>query len=49
MFISEYKKTQQYCIEKLNPTFLFDLHQSTVTNEHQYVMKMALCAIMGGL
>jgi len=27
---------------------LFDLHQGMVTNEHQYVTKMALCAMMGG-
>ncbi len=26
-----------------------DLHQSVVTNEHQYVTKMALSASMGGL
>jgi hypothetical protein len=28
---------------------LFDLHQGMVTNEHQYVTKMALSASMGGL
>jgi len=28
---------------------LFDLHQSMVTNEHQYVTKMALCVTMGSL
>ncbi len=28
---------------------MFDLHQDMVTNEHQYVTKMALCASMGGL
>jgi len=28
---------------------LFDLHQNMVTNEHQYVTKMALCVTMGGL
>jgi hypothetical protein len=28
---------------------LFDLRQGMVTNEHQYVTKMALCATMGGL
>jgi hypothetical protein len=28
---------------------LFDLYQSMVINEHQYVKKMALCASMGGL
>jgi hypothetical protein len=32
-----------------NPSFLFDLHQGMVTNEHQYVTKMALNVIMGGL
>jgi len=40
MFIIEYKKPQQCCIWKLNPIFKFDLHQSTITNEHQYVTKM---------
>jgi hypothetical protein len=43
------EKAQQYCIKKLNPSFLFDLHQSMVTNEHQYVTKMTLSASMGGL
>ncbi len=28
---------------------MFDLHQDVVTNEHQYVTKMALSAHMGGL
>jgi hypothetical protein len=28
---------------------LFDLHQGMVTNEHQYVTKLVLCASMGGL
>ncbi len=28
---------------------MFDLHQGMVTNEHQYVTKMVLCASMGGL
>ncbi len=43
------KKTQQCHIQKLNPSFLFDLHQGMVTNEHQYVTKMTLNASMGGL
>jgi hypothetical protein len=43
------KETQKCCIRKLNPSFLFDLHHGMVTNEHQYVTKMALCATMGGL
>jgi len=43
------KDTQQCYIWKLNRSFLFDLHQGMVTNEHQYVTKMALCATMGGL
>jgi hypothetical protein len=33
----------------LHPSFLFDLHQGMVTNENQYVTKMALCAMIGGL
>jgi hypothetical protein len=41
-------KAQQCRIQKLNPFFLFDLHQFMVTNEHQHV-KMALNASMGGL
>jgi hypothetical protein len=47
MFIVEYKgnPTMLY----LNPSFLFNLHQGMVTNDHQYVTKMALCATMGGL
>ncbi len=43
------KKTQQCCIQELNPSFLFDLHQGMVTNEHQHVTKMALSANMKGL
>jgi len=40
------KKAQQCRIQKLNPRFLFDLHQGMVTNEHQYVTNMALSASM---
>jgi hypothetical protein len=43
------KKTQQCRIQELNPNFLFDLHQGMVANEHQYVTKMTLCAMIGGL
>jgi hypothetical protein len=43
------EKVQQCCIQELNPSFLFDLHQGMVTNEHQYVTKMALSASMKGL
>jgi hypothetical protein len=43
------EKTQQCHIRKLNPSFLFDLHQGMVTNEYQYVIKMALNVSMGGL
>ncbi len=34
------EKTQQCRIQQLNLSFLFDLHQGMVTNEHQYVTKM---------
>jgi hypothetical protein len=43
------EKTQQCCIQELNLSFLFDLHQGIVTNEHQYVTKMALSVSMGSL
>jgi hypothetical protein len=43
------EKIQQCRIQELNPSFLFDLHQNMVTNEHQYVTKMTLSASMGGL
>jgi hypothetical protein len=43
------KKAQQFCIRELNSSFLFDLHQGMVINEHQYVTKMTSCASMGGL
>jgi hypothetical protein len=43
------EKAQQCHIRKLNPSFLFDLHQGMVSNEHQYVTKMALNVSMGGL
>jgi hypothetical protein len=49
MFTIEYKKTQQCHIRELNPSFLFNLHQGMVTNEHQYVTKMGLSVDMGGL
>jgi hypothetical protein len=39
---------QQCHIQELDQISLFDLHQSMVTNEHQYVTKMALSASMGG-
>jgi len=39
----------QHTNQKLNPSFLFDLHQGLVENEHQYVTKMTLCATIGGL
>jgi hypothetical protein len=35
------KKNQECCIRGLSPSFLFDLHQGKVTNEHQYVTKLA--------
>jgi len=41
-------KAQQFYIE-LNPSFLFDLHEGMVTNEHQYVTKITLNVNMGGL
>jgi hypothetical protein len=49
MFIIKYRKTQQCHLQELNPSLLFNLHQSMVTNEHQYVTKMALSVSMGGL
>jgi hypothetical protein len=49
MFIIEYEKNPKCRIQKLNPSFLFDLQQDMVTNEHQYVTKMALSVNMGSL
>ncbi len=43
------EKAQQCHIRELNPSFLFDLHQGMVTNEHHYVTEMALSASMGDL
>jgi hypothetical protein len=43
------EKTQQCCIHKLNLSFLFDMDQNMLTNEHQYVPKMTLNVSMGGL
>jgi hypothetical protein len=43
------EKVQQCCIQELNISFLFDLHQGMVINEHQYVTKMALNVNTGGL
>jgi hypothetical protein len=41
MFSIEYaNKTQQCCIQELNPSFLFYLHQGMVINEDQYMTKM---------
>ncbi len=41
------KKAQQCHIQDLNPSFLFDLHQCMVINEHQYAIKITLSANMG--
>ncbi len=41
------EKTQQCHVRKLNPSFLFDLHQGMVINEHQYATKITLSANMG--
>jgi hypothetical protein len=43
------EKTQQCHIRELNPSFLFNLHEGMVTDEHRYVTKMTLNASMGGL
>ncbi len=43
------KKVQQCHIQELNLRFLFHLHQSIVTNEHEYVTKMAQNATLGDL
>jgi hypothetical protein len=43
------EKDQQCPIQELNRSFLFDLHQGMVMNEHQYVTKMTLNTKMGGL
>jgi hypothetical protein len=43
------KKPQPCHIQELNPSFLFDLHQGMVINEHQYVTKMTLNASMESL
>jgi len=40
------KKAQQCHIQDLNPSFLFDLHQGMVINEHQYATKITLIANM---
>ncbi len=38
-----------FVLTQLNPSFLWDLHQGMLTNEHQYVTKMTLSVSMGGL
>ena len=42
-------KAQRCRLYELNPSFLHDLHDGTVLNEHEYVEKMSLSATMGGL
>jgi hypothetical protein len=42
-------KAQQCRTRELNPSFLFNLYQCMVINEHKYVTKMAFSASMGGL
>jgi hypothetical protein len=32
--LSNIEKTQQCCIQKLNPSFLFDMYQGMITDEH---------------
>jgi hypothetical protein len=48
MFIVEYKFFLTMSYLKIS-SILFDLHQSMVTNGHQYVTKMTLSANMGSL
>jgi len=43
------KKNPKILYWKIKSSFLFDLHQNMVTNEHQYVTKMTLCATMGSV
>ncbi len=43
------EKVQWHQIREINPSFLFELHQGLVTNECQYVTKMALNGPIGGL
>jgi hypothetical protein len=43
------KKVKQCHIQESNPSFLFHLHQGIMTNEHEYVTKMAQNATMGEL
>ncbi len=43
------EKAQQCHIWKLNSSFFFDLHYGIITNEHQYVTKMAQSVRMGDL
>jgi hypothetical protein len=43
------KKVQQCCIQELNPSNLFYLHQGRVRNEHEYVTKMAQSVTTRGL
>jgi hypothetical protein len=45
MFIIEYNKNPKKIIQELNPSFLFDLHQCMVINEHRYASSVS----MGGL
>ncbi len=49
MFIIEYRLSPTMSYLRIKSKFLGDLHQGMVTNEHQYVTKMALNASMGGL
>jgi hypothetical protein len=49
MFIIEYRKCPKCCIQELDPSFLFDLHQDMNTNEHQCVTKMILNVTLGCL
>ncbi len=49
MFITKYKKGSIMSHSRINPSFLFHLHQGIMTNEHEYVTKMAQNATMGDL
>ncbi len=46
---SNTQKTQKCNFKELNPSFLYDLHNGQVSNEHQYIEKMSQSAIIGGL
>jgi hypothetical protein len=46
---SNTRKSQECHFRELNPSFLYDLHNGQVSNQHHYIEKMSQSATKSGL